>query len=221
MLGRIRDLKDKKYIINTLTPDCQFPKFYKSKLDMLKLNMKKYYPQYSIPTDPINTISIKIQSYMDKKKFMTENYLMKELMNVFSTQTSTNKITFTASQGAATHTWKTMTDETALDIYEDFKNIDVITREQFEALKLKEGTKTSKEIREYDKYFKLSVTDSFENLNQELYGKILQSEQKIDRILRTKRVINHVGRLIKNGDNVLFDEISEESEGIEYGNVFK
>lgn len=60
MLGRIRDLKDKKYIINTLSPDCQYPKLYKSKIDMLKQNMKKFYPEYSLPIDPINTISLKI-----------------------------------------------------------------------------------------------------------------------------------------------------------------
>jgi hypothetical protein len=137
--------------------------------------MKKFYPDYSLPVDPVNTISLKIQSYIDKKKFMTENYLMRELVSVFSTQTDINNISFTEKQigHIVAHTWKIISNDTASEIFEDFKNVDVITKEQFEALKQKEGNKTSKEMREYDKYFKLSITNSFETYDQALYEQVL------------------------------------------------
>lgn len=96
-------------------------------------------------------------------------------MSVFSTQTDIENMYFTEKTIGAVvmHTWKILSSDTAFDIFEDFKNVDVITQEQFENIKAKEGNKSSKEMREYDKYFKLSITNSIESYDQPLYEKIL------------------------------------------------
>jgi hypothetical protein len=60
---------------------------------------------------------------------MTEKYLMKELMFIFSTQTDINKLVFRPKSGVPLISKKSVKDTTSDAIYEDFKQVDTISKE--------------------------------------------------------------------------------------------